>query len=283
MKLAPVVLVAVAWLMQAGAATNVTEGGWDLYRSSTLVTAGYQSEAACIAAASAMMPQILTCRTTTTIVVTADPVPPPNPPTNPQFSSALLTWTAPITNTDGSLLVDLSGYKVYWSASLANWVSSVSVPGAGTLTYRVTGLAAGTWYFTVTAVTPRGESTFATPVSLVVAGSPGGTITFTQAGSNGIVALTFLGTSDVTLTLPTGLAFDWVRQDTATGSLVTTTPSLGMTDNDGISSRTVTLHAPFSNLYVDVDGATLASITATVNGATKSFTHSGTAWSVSFP
>lgn len=43
-----------------------------------------------------------------------DPIIPPiEPPPLPTYGKATLTWTSPTTNEDGSLLNDLSGFKIY--------------------------------------------------------------------------------------------------------------------------------------------------------------------------
>lgn len=73
--------------------------------------------------------------------------------TTPQ---ALLTWTAPTTNTDGSTLVGALTYNVY-QYSNAVW-SKVGVTAAGITTYTVVGLAAGNTYnFHITAVNAAGQ------------------------------------------------------------------------------------------------------------------------------
>jgi hypothetical protein len=72
--------------------------------------------------------------------------------------SATLTWTAPSQNTDGSPLTTISGYTVYYGTSSSLLTQSVVVSGANTTSYMVTGLAAGTWYFGVTANALDGTS-----------------------------------------------------------------------------------------------------------------------------
>jgi len=86
---------------------------------------------------------------------------------NPQVvtGSAALSWTAPTTNTDGSAAA-LSGFVVSYGTSPTDLSQQVNVSGATTTSYTVTGLTAGTWYFTVTAVASDGtESTPSNPVS----------------------------------------------------------------------------------------------------------------------
>ncbi|HXS80505.1 MAG TPA: putative Ig domain-containing protein [Gammaproteobacteria bacterium] len=75
--------------------------------------------------------------------------------------SATLTWLPPTTNTDGSALTDLAGYKVYWGTSQGTYPNSTSLANPGLATYVVTNLASGTYFFVVTAYNSAGvESAF---------------------------------------------------------------------------------------------------------------------------
>jgi hypothetical protein len=80
--------------------------------------------------------------------------------------SAALSWTAPTTNTDGSALTDLSGFVINYGTSATNLSQQVAISSASTTSYTVTGLATGTWYFSVTAVASDGtQSSPSNPVS----------------------------------------------------------------------------------------------------------------------
>jgi hypothetical protein len=70
--------------------------------------------------------------------------------------SATLTWTAPTQNTDGTVLTDLAGYKVYWGTSASNLNQTVTVANASLTTYVVGNLSSGTWYFGVAAYASDG-------------------------------------------------------------------------------------------------------------------------------
>jgi hypothetical protein len=73
--------------------------------------------------------------------------------------SATLNWTAPTQNSDGSALTDLAGYRIYVGTSATTLVQVASITNATTGSFDVTGLTAGTWYFSVSAVnTVGGES-----------------------------------------------------------------------------------------------------------------------------
>lgn len=62
--------------------------------------------------------------------------------TSSSVGSSILTWNAP---SDG--LND--GYKIYWSQTRGGTDYSTTIGSAATLTYTVTGLTTGTWYFTI--------------------------------------------------------------------------------------------------------------------------------------
>ncbi|HEY4706378.1 MAG TPA: CFI-box-CTERM domain-containing protein [Thermodesulfobacteriota bacterium] len=68
---------------------------------------------------------------------------------------AALAWAAPGTNTNGSTLTDLSGYKVHYGTQTGVYSKTVDVGNA--TTYKVQGLSAGTWYFAVTAFNSAGR------------------------------------------------------------------------------------------------------------------------------
>jgi len=77
-----------------------------------------------------------------------------------------VSWTAPTKNTDGSDLIDLSGYKLYYGVSPEFLTSSVTL-NSGTNSYIVKNLAGNTkYYFAVTAINNQNvESYFSTLAS----------------------------------------------------------------------------------------------------------------------
>lgn len=81
--------------------------------------------------------------------------------------TATLAWKAPTTNTDGTLVTDLAGYKVYYGTAHGTYSNSVTI---GKVTsYSINNLAPGTYYFTVTAYDTTGlESGYSNEVSKVV-------------------------------------------------------------------------------------------------------------------
>lgn len=86
----------------------------------------------------------------------------------PPSGSALLTWTPPTQNDDGSTLTDLAGYRIHYgrSASVLSETMQIDVPGA--TAWNVTGLDSGTWYFAVTAFTSTNQSESSNVVSKTV-------------------------------------------------------------------------------------------------------------------
>ena len=70
--------------------------------------------------------------------------------------TATLRWSAPTSNTDGSALTDLAGYRIYHgtSASALNDVTPISNPGISTYVFDT--LASGTHYFAISAVNAAG-------------------------------------------------------------------------------------------------------------------------------
>jgi hypothetical protein len=70
--------------------------------------------------------------------------------------SASLHWTAPTTNTNGSALTNLAGYHIYYGKSASSMTTTITVASPGTTSYTVSNLAAGTWYFAVSAYTSNG-------------------------------------------------------------------------------------------------------------------------------
>jgi hypothetical protein len=62
----------------------------------------------------------------------------------------------PTQNTDGSPLKDLAGYHIYYGTVEGQWTSTITVLDANETSYVVSGLTAGTYYFTVVAFNSEG-------------------------------------------------------------------------------------------------------------------------------
>jgi hypothetical protein len=67
--------------------------------------------------------------------------------------TATLTWTPVTQTTDGAVLTDLVGYRVFYGLSASTMNNVAVLPDANITTYVVTNLSSGTWYFTVAAYT----------------------------------------------------------------------------------------------------------------------------------
>lgn len=102
----------------------------------------------------------------------------------PPDTTATLTWNAPTTRSDGAVLTDLAGYKVYYGTAPGNYGTLIEKPlgneglSCQDLTDRtqctytvgiVEVLASGTYYFVVTAYDTSGnESDFSSEVSKAI-------------------------------------------------------------------------------------------------------------------
>jgi Putative Ig domain len=70
--------------------------------------------------------------------------------------SATVSWTAPVENSDGSAVTNLSGYRIYYGNSANSLGSMVQVSNPGITTYVVNSLRSGTWFFAVSAYNAAG-------------------------------------------------------------------------------------------------------------------------------
>lgn len=67
-------------------------------------------------------------------------------------ASAVLTWTAPTQNTDGTAYTDPKGFKIYYDMSQGGPYANVNdVPDPNATTHVVAPLIPGTWFFVATA------------------------------------------------------------------------------------------------------------------------------------
>lgn len=67
-----------------------------------------------------------------------------------------ISWTPPTENTNGTTLTNLAGYHLYYGKSQSSLNQKVNITNAGLASYVVSNLAAGTWYFALTAVNSLG-------------------------------------------------------------------------------------------------------------------------------
>lgn len=82
------------------------------------------------------------------------------------LGSATLSWTPPTENSDGSTLVNLAGYRIYYGQSPNQLTEQVVINSAGISSYMIENLSPSIWYFAMTAVNANGmESDRSTTVS----------------------------------------------------------------------------------------------------------------------
>ena len=81
--------------------------------------------------------------------------------------TAVVEWSAPEENSDGTALVDLEGYNLYYGNSPGDYSWVLELGGESEV--ELTELEAGTYYFAVTAVATDGrESDFSSEVSKTI-------------------------------------------------------------------------------------------------------------------
>jgi len=70
--------------------------------------------------------------------------------------SATVSWMPPTTNTNGSVLTNLAGYRISYGTSSTSLTRTVQLSNAGLTRYVIGNLAPGTWYFGLQAYTSGG-------------------------------------------------------------------------------------------------------------------------------
>ena len=88
---------------------------------------------------------------------TPTPVTSGTPPPGSSSGVATLSWAAPTENTDGSVLQNLSGYVIHYGLSADDMTSTITISNPGITTYVVDNLAAGTYFFSLSAMTTNGS------------------------------------------------------------------------------------------------------------------------------
>lgn len=69
---------------------------------------------------------------------------------------AVLSWTAPTANTDGSSLTNLAGYRIAYGTSASALTQTIQVSNPSVTNYTINNLSPGTYYFSVRAYTNSG-------------------------------------------------------------------------------------------------------------------------------
>lgn len=71
--------------------------------------------------------------------------------------TATISWLPPTQNTDGSTLMNLAGYRIYYGTNAATPSQTVDITNVGLTTYMLQSLTPATWYFTVRSYTATGD------------------------------------------------------------------------------------------------------------------------------
>lgn len=216
--------------------------------------------------------------------------------------SAMLEWTPPTRNTDGTPLTNLAGYAVRWGAAPDAYPNAQILSGPHS-SYRVEGLPLGQpYYFAVAAInTANVEGERATACAVI----GGGVCSVTPLQPPGPVrnlAVTPIATPLPAISVTVrycGTPIDWCQLVATGAGTVTLTTSNGVIDwndfpvtpnlgvnNDGVSSRSITFTAPSptsgNGWWFETDGVTgFASIT--VNGVVIPFTSANGVWTARTP
>lgn len=83
--------------------------------------------------------------------------------------TALLSWTPPTENTDGSSLTDLVGYKIRYGTSPGSYGSTITINNPGLTSYLIEDLASSDWYFVMTSFNSAGtESSYSIEVNKTI-------------------------------------------------------------------------------------------------------------------
>ena len=87
-------------------------------------------------------------------------------PVSDSLRQALLSWSPPLLNTDGSELEDLAGYRLYCGQDPEHLVDVADLAWGGYLWVKFTDLTPGDWYFSIRSYNSEGiESDFAPMVN----------------------------------------------------------------------------------------------------------------------
>jgi hypothetical protein len=89
--------------------------------------------------------------------------------TETALGTVTLSWVAPTQNSDGSPLMDLAGYKIYYRKNSGSYIQAVRLDNPSISTFVVEQLSPATYYFAATALNTSGvESSFSAEVTRTV-------------------------------------------------------------------------------------------------------------------
>ena len=115
-----------------------------------------------------------------------------------------VSWSPPTENTDGTPLIDLAGYKLYYGTASGDYTTTIDIGSPGVSTWLIADLAAATYYVVATAYNIAGiESDYSNEAQKVVppsVPSPPSGLTVTSE----LVAYGLQQSPDVVTTFPVG-------------------------------------------------------------------------------
>ena len=79
--------------------------------------------------------------------------------------SASLQWVAPTENTNGTPLMNLAGYRIYYGTDASTMTQTAQIANPSINTYLVANLTPATWFFEVRAYTSANVESSASPVA----------------------------------------------------------------------------------------------------------------------
>jgi Putative Ig domain len=79
--------------------------------------------------------------------------------------NATLQWVAPTENTNGTALTNLAGYRIYYGTSATAMTQTVQIANPNLVSYEVSNLSPGTWYFAVKSYTSANVESSASSVA----------------------------------------------------------------------------------------------------------------------
>jgi len=83
--------------------------------------------------------------------------------------SVTLSWLPPTTNTNGTPLTNLAGYRIYYGTSASSLTHSVQITNPGIASYVISNLSPATWYFSLVSYNSADvESPFSQVVSKAI-------------------------------------------------------------------------------------------------------------------
>lgn len=72
------------------------------------------------------------------------------------LGSMTISWTPPTENTDGTVLTDLAGYRIYYGRSEGSYTNRIDIDTAGIASYVVENLVPNTYYVVATSLNSTG-------------------------------------------------------------------------------------------------------------------------------